>query len=97
MQGNPYLSDKTGDFQDTASGFIPCQCIWQDCHYVPYDHQRAGGTPDQEDRGRSEAGADQPGRRIWQSRAGYYDRDSGSSHDQPGACQKSGFPESWNQ
>ena len=26
-----------------------------------------------------------------------HDRDSGSSHDQPGACQKSGFPESWNQ
>lgn len=42
MQGNPYLSDKTGDFQDTASCFIPCQCIWQDRNYVSYDHQRTG-------------------------------------------------------
>lgn len=44
MQGNPYLSDKTGDFQDTASCFIPCQCIWQDRNYVSYDHQRTGSA-----------------------------------------------------
>ncbi len=38
IPSNPYLSDKTGDLQDSASCTLPCIRIWKSFHHVPDDH-----------------------------------------------------------
>ena len=39
LSGYPYLSDQTGNLQDTAAGTVPRQRLWQYFHYVSHDHQ----------------------------------------------------------
>ena len=61
LSGYPYLSDQTGNLQDTAACTIPRQRLWQYFHYVSHDHQCRGSAPDQGDRYRGEAGTDRTG------------------------------------